>query len=162
MPLANRVTYSLLHETPLFALLPGLMSAYDLTGDALFLEKATDLADRLVPAFLVCPKTGAYGAGGTAAAGAPGALAPLCVLLPAKLLVLRCAGIPDNAARLPRADGGSSKGLAVLAELGTATMEWGVLSLRGGNATYRKLAERPVRYIWHKLHPNKVGVLPLL
>ncbi len=31
--------------------LGGLVSAYDLTGDRMFLEKAQDLADRLMPAF---------------------------------------------------------------------------------------------------------------
>lgn len=29
----------------------GLLSAYDLSGDSMFLNKATDLADRLLPAF---------------------------------------------------------------------------------------------------------------
>lgn len=42
----------------------GLISAYDLSGDALFLDKATDLASRLAPAFLVSPETGGRGWGG--------------------------------------------------------------------------------------------------
>ena len=29
----------------------GLLSAYDLSGDKVFLEKATDIADRLLPAW---------------------------------------------------------------------------------------------------------------
>lgn len=66
------------------------------------------------------------------------------------------AGIPDNHATLPYADLGSIGGSAVLAELGSATLEWGALSLRGGNTTFAELAERPVRFVWGQ-HLGKVG-----
>ncbi len=87
----------------------------------MYLEKATDLASRLAPAFTVAPAT----------------------------------GIPDNHARLPWADGGSAEGVSNLGEAATTTLEWGALSLRGGNGTYARLAERPVRSMW-ALAPEKV------
>lgn len=64
-------------------------------------------------------------------------------------------GIPDNVARLPFTHPGACNGVAVLAELGSATLEWGALSQRSGNATYRRLVEAPVRWLWEK-HQDKV------
>lgn len=44
--LANRCSVKLN-----FRVVGGLLSAYDLSGDAIFLEKAKDIADRLLPAW---------------------------------------------------------------------------------------------------------------
>ena len=95
--------------------LGGLLAAHDLTGRALFLEKAEDLGARIAPVFQ-----------GTAS------------------------GLLNNRASLPMTQPSEEPCEVALAEAGTNLIEFGTLSERTGNETYRILSETGMRFLYGK------------
>ncbi|KAK8791803.1 hypothetical protein WA158_005180 [Blastocystis sp. Blastoise] len=103
----------------------GLLAAYDLDGDSIFLEKAKEMADRLAPAF-------------NTPSGYPYANV----------------NIVTGHGRLPSWNGNN----AMLAELGSMSLEYRYLSAKTKDPKYAKMVNKIYDTIskqttWHGLHP---------
>lgn len=156
-------------------LLGGLLSAHDLSGDAAMLEKAEDLADRLLPAF-----DGPNGAPGWAGrpwsgpcpplssrlGGAGPARAACCLPVLQPGLVLRSptrpptppcapAGLVSNGIELPQPQPARpTDPNVIIAELGTATVEFGALARALRDPLYQRRAEQGPRFV-HAANPAR-------
>jgi len=107
-------------------LLGGLLAAYDLSGERVFLDKAEDLGSRMMVNFLGSES-----------------------------------GILYPNLKLPQGQINIDEGDRVnLAEVGTTLLEFGALSQRLGNETYKEAAERGLRFIHAANKGSHEALLP--
>lgn len=128
----------------------GLLSAYDLSEDGLFLDKAQKLVDMLMPVFSTavtgkscsrCPHLPVQQSAGNHRTRAPVA-----------------AGIPSNVVYINQGESKklrtSQLGRAAIAEFGSLQLEFVALSQRTANTTYGEKAEAIVKHL-HDSYPDK-------